>query len=38
MTAGIELDEGRPAPWKRFFVRDPFGNCIEVHEAGGFRA
>jgi catechol 2,3-dioxygenase-like lactoylglutathione lyase family enzyme len=38
MTAGIELDEGRPAPWKRFFVRDPFGNRIEVHEAGGFRA
>ena len=30
--------DGRPAPWKRFFVRDPFGNRIEVHEAGGLRA
>jgi catechol 2,3-dioxygenase-like lactoylglutathione lyase family enzyme len=37
-TAGIETDAGRPAPWKRFFVRDPFGNRIEIHEAGGLRA
>ena len=38
MTAGVAIDNGRPAPWKRFFVRDPFGNRIEVHEAGGLRA
>lgn len=37
-TAGVETDDGRPAPWKRFFVRDPFGNRIEIHEAGGRRA
>src|ERR1022692_488058 len=30
-AAGIETDDGRPAPWKRFFVRDPFGNRIEIH-------
>ncbi|HEY3478381.1 MAG TPA: VOC family protein, partial [Streptomyces sp.] len=27
--AGIACDPGRPAPWKRFFARDPFGNRIE---------
>ena len=37
-VAGIETVDGRPAPWKRFFVRDPFGNRIEIHEAGGLRA
>jgi catechol 2,3-dioxygenase-like lactoylglutathione lyase family enzyme len=37
-SAGIETDAGRPAPWKRFFVRDPFGNRIEIHEPGGLRA
>jgi catechol 2,3-dioxygenase-like lactoylglutathione lyase family enzyme len=37
-TAGIATDDGRPAPWKRFFVRDPFGNRIEIHEPGGLRA
>jgi len=37
-AAGIETDEGRPAPWKRFFTCDPFGNRIEIHEAGGLRA
>jgi catechol 2,3-dioxygenase-like lactoylglutathione lyase family enzyme len=37
-TAGVETDDGRPAPWKRFFVRDPFGNRIEIHEPGGLRA
>lgn len=37
MAAKIEIDEGRPAPWKRFFVRDPFGNRIEFHEPGGIR-
>jgi muramoyltetrapeptide carboxypeptidase len=36
-AAGVEVDDGRPAPWKRFFVRDPFGNRIEIHEAGGLR-
>jgi catechol 2,3-dioxygenase-like lactoylglutathione lyase family enzyme len=37
-AAGLEIDNGRPAPWKRFFVRDPFGNRIEIHEPGGLRA
>jgi len=37
-VAGVETDDGRPAPWKRFFVRDPFGNRIEIHEPGGSRA
>ena len=37
-TAGVETDDGRPAPWKRFFVRDPFGNRMEIHEPGGLRA
>jgi catechol 2,3-dioxygenase-like lactoylglutathione lyase family enzyme len=36
-AAGIETENGRPAPWRRFFVRDPFGNRIEIHEAGGPR-
>lgn len=36
-AAGVETDDGRPAPWKRFFLRDPFGNRIEIHEAGGLR-
>ena len=35
--AGIATEDGRPAPWKRFFVRDPFGNRIEIHEVGGAR-
>ena len=34
---GIATDTGRPAPWKRFLARDPFGNKIEFHEAGGLR-
>jgi catechol 2,3-dioxygenase-like lactoylglutathione lyase family enzyme len=37
-TSGIETDDGRPAPWKRFFLHDPFGNRIEIHEPGGLRA
>jgi catechol 2,3-dioxygenase-like lactoylglutathione lyase family enzyme len=37
-AAGIETVDGRSAPWKRFFVRDPFGNRIEIHEADGLRA
>ena len=36
--AGVATETGRPAPWKRFFVHDPFGNRIEVHEPGAFRA
>jgi len=36
-AAGFATDEGRPVPWKRFFVRDPFGNRIEIHEPGGLR-
>jgi catechol 2,3-dioxygenase-like lactoylglutathione lyase family enzyme len=37
-SAGITTQDGRPAPWRRFFVHDPFGNRIEIHEAGGLRA
>ena len=37
-AAGIETDDGRPAPWRRFFVRDPFGNRIEIHEPNALRA
>ncbi len=36
-TAGIPTEDGRPVPWKRFFVHDPFGNRIEIHEVGGLR-
>ena len=36
-AAGIPTEIGRPAPWRRFFVRDPFGNRIEIHEVGGLR-
>jgi catechol 2,3-dioxygenase-like lactoylglutathione lyase family enzyme len=36
--AGVDTEDGRPAPWRRFFVRDPFGNRIEVHGPGGLRA
>jgi len=35
--ANIKIDPGRPAPWKRFFVHDPFGNRIELHEPGAMR-
>ena len=37
-AAGVTTDEGRPAPWQRFFVHDPFGNRIEIHELGAMRA
>jgi catechol 2,3-dioxygenase-like lactoylglutathione lyase family enzyme len=37
-TAGIATEDGRPAAWKRFLVRDPFGNRIKIHEPGGLRA
>ena len=36
-AAGVRTEDGRPAPWKRFFVWDPFGNRIEIHEPGGLR-
>ena len=36
-SAGVATEDGRPAPWKRFFVRDPFGNRIEIREPGGLR-
>jgi catechol 2,3-dioxygenase-like lactoylglutathione lyase family enzyme len=38
IAAGTTIDPGRPAPWQRFFVHDPFGNRIEFHEPGGLRA
>jgi catechol 2,3-dioxygenase-like lactoylglutathione lyase family enzyme len=37
-AARVETEDGRPVPWKRFFLRDPFGNRIEIHETGGLRA
>jgi catechol 2,3-dioxygenase-like lactoylglutathione lyase family enzyme len=36
-TAGVEIEDGPPVPWKRFFIRDPFGNRIEIHAPGGLR-
>jgi YD repeat-containing protein len=36
--AGYVTENGRPAGWRRFFVYDPFGNRIEVHERGGLRS
>lgn len=37
-AAGVVTEDGRPAPWRRFFVRDPFGNRLEIHEPGGMRS
>jgi len=37
-AAGVRTEDGRPAPWRRFFVLDPFGNRLEIHEPGGLRA
>jgi catechol 2,3-dioxygenase-like lactoylglutathione lyase family enzyme len=37
VAAGVAVDIGRPAPWRRFFALDPFGNRIEIHEPGAFR-
>jgi catechol 2,3-dioxygenase-like lactoylglutathione lyase family enzyme len=37
-AAGVAIEDGRPAPWQRFFVRDPFGNRMEIHERGGMNA
>ena len=38
LASGVTTEDGRPAPWRRFFVRDPFGNRIEIHEPGGLKA
>jgi catechol 2,3-dioxygenase-like lactoylglutathione lyase family enzyme len=37
-SAGLATEDGRPVPWRRFFVHDPFGNRIEIHEIGGLRS
>jgi catechol 2,3-dioxygenase-like lactoylglutathione lyase family enzyme len=37
-SAGVKTEDGRPVPWKRFLVNDPFGNRIEIHEIGDLRA
>ena len=36
-AVGVAIEDGVPAPWKRFFVHDPFGNRIEIHAPGGLR-
>ena len=33
-AAGVVIQDGSPAPWKRFFILDPFGNRIEIHAPG----
>jgi catechol 2,3-dioxygenase-like lactoylglutathione lyase family enzyme len=35
--AGYEPLDASPAPWKRFYVHDPFGNMIEIHDLDGPR-
>jgi catechol 2,3-dioxygenase-like lactoylglutathione lyase family enzyme len=37
IAASIATDDGRPAPWRRFFLHDPFGNRIEIHEPDAMR-
>jgi catechol 2,3-dioxygenase-like lactoylglutathione lyase family enzyme len=37
-TVGVATDDGRPTPLKRFFLHDPFGNRIEIHDPDGFRS
>jgi catechol 2,3-dioxygenase-like lactoylglutathione lyase family enzyme len=37
-AAGAVIEEGPKGPRKRFFVRDPFGNRIEIHSPGGLHA
>jgi len=37
-AAGVRIEDGPPAPWKRFFTYDPFGNRIEIHQPRGLRA
>ena len=36
-SAGVLIEDGPPAQWKRFFTYDPFGNRIEIHQPGGLR-
>ena len=36
-AAGVTTEDGRPAPWRRFFTHDPFGNRIEIHEPEALR-
>jgi len=38
LSTGVRIENGRPVPWRRFFIHDPFGNRIEIHETGGLRA
>jgi catechol 2,3-dioxygenase-like lactoylglutathione lyase family enzyme len=33
-AAGLAIEDGLPAPQKRFMVHDPFGNRLEVHAPG----
>ena len=33
-AAGVEIEDGPPVPSKHFFIRDPFGNRIEIHPPG----
>jgi catechol 2,3-dioxygenase-like lactoylglutathione lyase family enzyme len=35
ISGGFRPETASPAPWQRFFVNDPFGNRIEIHELGG---
>jgi muramoyltetrapeptide carboxypeptidase len=37
-AAGIAIANGPSAPYKRFFVLDPFGNRIEIHAPIGPQA
>ncbi len=30
-AADVSIEDGPAAPWNRFFVKDPFGNLIEIH-------
>jgi catechol 2,3-dioxygenase-like lactoylglutathione lyase family enzyme len=35
-TAGVAIAGGRPLPWmRRFFIRDPAGNRLELYEVEG---
>ena len=36
-AAGVVIEDGPPSPCKRFFIRDPFGNRIEIHQPAGAR-
>jgi catechol 2,3-dioxygenase-like lactoylglutathione lyase family enzyme len=36
-AAGVEIEDGPPSLCRRFFIRDPFGNRIEIHQPAGAR-